>query len=504
MPLTLQEVINNLRPQFSRFKEAIDRSLDEGREIGYIIDNKYRLTGPFIGSAKGVAYNLTKEELENMVAIGAFHTHIQREKPVPSRLDEMWMTLRGDKILCVGGKARERYYLYVGLRKEVLPSGKVMIDETTIPISGVGGIYQKDVLSTEKKPEIPKTRVSSLGFQELELPVAKAVEALVNENPWSSGFHGVLNQRWTIVFRGKVSDRAVKAAEIAGLEVTYREAPKGSGQILTDVSLPDVGVTEIEKATEVFNRFAELYEGLRGKYYYREESQAKRAKSYAEGLGYRASLQYRNGKWELTIYSGFDETQGTSPSVYPFVLERLPINAVIRTSPKYDLIVKHLGYEPVSLEETTSLGSAGLIPTDVDLVKECQKRLAGVKVIGDEFLTPIQKASLNLGRAINKDILHERVRPLVLAAEIPPASKRVRTAGMYGKTTHTIYISTEQLERGRSTIDTEIHELAHHTSGAEDGEPAHQEEMKRIAGVVVERVTGGIYDDYLRQPAFQY
>jgi len=153
-----------------------------------------------------------------------------------------------------------------------------------------------------KALSIPKTRVSSLGFMELEVPVARAVEALVNENPWSSGFHGALNQRWTIVFRGKVSDRAVNAAEAAGLEVAYREAPKGSGQILTDVSLPAVGETEIEKATEVFNRFAEFYEGtLKGKYHYREEFQAKTAKSYAEGLGYRASLQYRNGMWELTV-----------------------------------------------------------------------------------------------------------------------------------------------------------------------------------------------------------
>lgn len=131
----LQEVINNLRPQFDRFKETIDRSLDEGREIGYIIDNKYRLTGPFIGSAKGVTFDLTKEELEYMRAIGSFHTHIEREKPVPSRLNWLWMGLRGDKILCVGGKAREKHYLYVGLRREELPSGMVKIDETTIPIN---------------------------------------------------------------------------------------------------------------------------------------------------------------------------------------------------------------------------------------------------------------------------------------------------------------------------------------------------------------------------------
>jgi hypothetical protein len=109
-------------------------------------------------------------------------------------------------------------------------------------------------------PGHSKTRVSSLGFIELEVPVARAIEVLVKENPWSSGFHGALNQRWTIVFRGKISNRAVEAAKAAGLEVTYREAPAGSGQILTDISLPGVGMAEIEKATKVFNEFAELYE----------------------------------------------------------------------------------------------------------------------------------------------------------------------------------------------------------------------------------------------------
>lgn len=130
----IHEVINNLRPQFDKFRQAINRSLDEGREIGYVIDNKYRLTGPFIGTAKGVTYDLTKEELEYMDSIGTFHTHIEREKPVPSRMNWMWMGIRGDKILCVGGKGRERYYLYVAVRKQELPTGEVKIEETTIPL----------------------------------------------------------------------------------------------------------------------------------------------------------------------------------------------------------------------------------------------------------------------------------------------------------------------------------------------------------------------------------
>ncbi|GAI04831.1 unnamed protein product [marine sediment metagenome] len=106
---------------------------------------------------------------------------------------------------------------------------------------------------------IPKTFVTSLGI-EVEIPVAMAVEALADEDTMSSGFHGALNQRWTIVFRGKVGPRIIKAARVAGLEVSYREMVPGTKQYFTDVSLPDVGISEIEKATEVFNKFAELYE----------------------------------------------------------------------------------------------------------------------------------------------------------------------------------------------------------------------------------------------------
>ena len=99
---------------------------------------------------------------------------------------------------------------------------------------------------------IPRTFVTSLGI-EVEIPVAMAVEALAGEKIISSGFHGALNQRWTLVFEGMVSEKITRAAETAGLEVTYRG-------IFTDISLPNVGIKETEKATEVFNRFAELYE----------------------------------------------------------------------------------------------------------------------------------------------------------------------------------------------------------------------------------------------------
>jgi uncharacterized protein len=122
-----------------------------------------------------------------------------------------------------------------------------------------GTLRFKTLLQERQVQAIPKTTVASLGFAEVEIPVAKALEATAGETPSSSGFHIHLNQRWTIVYEGKISDKAAMAAIRAGLEVSYREAPKGTGHMLTDVSLPGVKASDARGATRVFDRFAELY-----------------------------------------------------------------------------------------------------------------------------------------------------------------------------------------------------------------------------------------------------
>ena len=92
--------------------------------------------------------------------------------------------------------------------------------------------------------------------------------------------------------------------------------------------------------------------------------------------------------------------------------------------------------------------------------------------------------------------------PPVYVAVIPPASDRVRTAGMYSTAPGEIYISLEMMEQGKTMIDTLVHEMAHHrqyrTMGeAEDLTPAHAESMTYIAAEVVEAVASGAFDDLL-------
>ena len=181
-------------------------------------------------------------------------------------------------------------------------------------------------------------------------------------------------------------------------------------------------------------------------------------------------------------------------------------NAVIRTTDRWDGTVKHLGYVPVSVHYGVESCLRQAITTDEDLVKASQERLRDVETIPDERLTPRQLASLKLARAIADRLTHWMFRPVkgVHAAIIPPASDRVRTAGMYGRTTEEVFISSDQLEHGRTMVDTVIHEIAHHTSGAEDGEDAHNAEMTRVAGEVVQATARAFFDEPLGDTNFQW
>ena len=173
-------------------------------------------------------------------------------------------------------------------------------------------------------------------------------------------------------------------------------------------------------------------------------------------------------------------------------------NAVIRTSDRWDGTIKHLGYMPFSVQWYVQDALSRAITTDAQIVQASQERLRDVQVIPDERLSPRQLAHLKLARKIASYFHYPDIGG-VLAAIIPPASDRTRTAGMYGRTTREVYIASDQLEHGRSTIDTLIHEVAHHTSGAEDLEESHSQAMTFVASRVVELTAAGRFDEELRE-----
>jgi len=207
----------------------------------------------------------------------------------------------------------------------------------------------------------------------------------------------------------------------------------------------------------------------------------------AHEFGHAVSLHRHGLSWfQEKLKSGFAEAEREADDV----AEQLSVlsgqqawdileSYLPKKYDKLDRAVHHLGYKPGSLTEEEKRR----------LVQDSQRRLAGVKPLRDSDLTPSQLSTLMLVRAITKQ--------KVYAADIPPASDRVITAGMYSRSTQKIYISPEQLERGREAVSTVIHELAHHTSGAEDGEPEHASEIAKLADQVVIAVKRGDYDRHL-------
>jgi hypothetical protein len=176
---------------------------------------------------------------------------------------------------------------------------------------------------------------------------------------------------------------------------------------------------------------------------------------------------------------------------------------VIRTSDRWDGMVKHLGYRSTSINYSVADTLSRAILTDKNLVDASQERLRETEVIPDDCLTPVALAHLNLARAIAAEF-HGIAG--VHASVIPPASDRVRTAGLYIPATREIILHLEVLEHAKTTIDAMVHEIGHHKAHrtvqdpamAEDLQPAHSEAMTAVAALVVKHTSHGRFDELLK------
>jgi len=179
------------------------------------------------------------------------------------------------------------------------------------------------------------------------------------------------------------------------------------------------------------------------------------------------------------------------------------VNAVIRTTDRWDGMVKHLGYTSVSLQWGVKDALSRVIANDGALIQESQERLRETKIVPDDKLTPTAMTHLELARAIATWFgVHK-----VYASIIPPASDRVRTAGLYDHALEEIILHLETLESAKRTVDAVIHELGHHRAYkktgdiklAEDLQPAHSGAMTEVAARVVEMVVERRFDEYLKE-----
>ena len=174
-------------------------------------------------------------------------------------------------------------------------------------------------------------------------------------------------------------------------------------------------------------------------------------------------------------------------------------HVVIRTTSRWDGMVKHLGYSSVKLQWGVQDVLSQVIDTDTLLVRESQERLQDARVVPDQNLTPKALAHLKLARKIASKFGVERV----YAAVIPPASERARTAGLYDYTREEIQIHLEQLESAVKTLDVIVHELGHHRAykwseditKAEDLMPLHSQKMTEVAAHVVSATAAREFDE---------
>jgi len=178
-------------------------------------------------------------------------------------------------------------------------------------------------------------------------------------------------------------------------------------------------------------------------------------------------------------------------------------HAVIRTAyGRWDGWVKHLNYTSIEVRDRVRGVLASIIKTDAQLVQESQERLADTEIIEDKQLPSEYLSHLELARSIARSFQVSQVK----AANIPRASDAARTAGLYNSTLEVIKIDMEQLKSVVDTIDTVIHEIAHHTaykatgdiSKAEDLTPRHSSEMSQVAAFVVKAAAEGKYDHWLK------
>ncbi len=148
----------------------------------------------------------------------------------------------------------------VNRNKQVQADVAIIASEGIKEVEAAEKLAKKAPITEVKAAEEFTTELEGFeGEAKVEIPVANAVRELFDEGLVSSGFHKKLNRKWTLVFKGRVSAEVQKAARDAGLNVSFRIAPVGSDQVLTDIWASSIKELEFEKATAIFNKFAKNF-----------------------------------------------------------------------------------------------------------------------------------------------------------------------------------------------------------------------------------------------------
>jgi len=110
-----------------------------------------------------------------------------------------------------------------------------------------------------------------------------------------------------------------------------------------------------------------------------------------------------------------------------------------------------------------------------------------IKTIPDDKLTDLQRLHLQVARELSGNV---KVHPAEL-------KNHVKILGAYRSPVGPIYINPERLTKLRWTINTTIHELAHHRSQAGDGTRLHDSYIGKVTHEVTTIAESGKIDDHL-------
>jgi len=328
---------------------------------------------------------------------------------------------------------------------------------------------------------LPRTLILAEVPSPLDKPIKRYNQLIRAEGMASSPDGGVIYAR-DIYFR---NIQSLFSYNLWGFELAPdRHGPKNEADLWVDMGRLWCGVSNVY----LLEQFMEMV--LEPARVMTEETRMISMDIYSMGSDPRTNKRY------------IDLVRDNAPAWQGAWRQVAGANAVIRTTDRWDGMVKHLGYMSVSLQWGVRDALAVAIMSDGALIQESQERLRETKALPDDTLTQRAKTHLELARAIATWFGIDKV----YASVIPPASDRVRTAGLYDHSLEEIILHLETLESAKRTVDAIIHEIGHHraykTTGdiklAEDLQPAHSEAMTVVAAKVVEMVADRRLDTYLK------
>ena len=244
-----------------KYGEYLGRTIKRAFDVGEV--NAGKRTQAIIESGLG--------KLDDAERINLFDVLEGRANPANKRINDVFKAIRAQ----TDDVAKEAVEKGVKVRRRTVLEPTPRVPEIPKELQ----LLTEEARKYKSAEEFVNSRKFRLDF-EVEQPVKKATEVIPDTS--SSGFHegfakdfNGIEPSWGVVVDRKLNNLEIKAAEDAGLKVSYRkDLPKttlaGKNQHdLTDIYLPNVKQTETSKAQKVFNQFAENYKSQLTDFYNR-------------------------------------------------------------------------------------------------------------------------------------------------------------------------------------------------------------------------------------------